>query len=49
LPDLEVTLLTVIGVQAEQEERRKLEMIIRDLKKQQLHMKSSLSTTMTPS
>ncbi|KAI9765589.1 MAG: hypothetical protein M1840_007278 [Geoglossum simile] len=32
-------------LKAEQEERRKLEMIIRDLKKQQLQMKSSLSTS----
>ncbi|KAH0559445.1 hypothetical protein GP486_004043 [Trichoglossum hirsutum] len=36
-------------IKAEQEERRKLEMIIRDLKKQQLPMKSSLSNSMTPS
>ncbi|KAI9858181.1 MAG: hypothetical protein M1813_007830 [Trichoglossum hirsutum] len=36
-------------IKAEQEERRKLEMTIRELKKQQLPMKSSLSNSMTPS
>ncbi|KAH0537246.1 hypothetical protein FGG08_005948 [Glutinoglossum americanum] len=41
--------LTAVCTQAEQEERRKLEMIIRDLKKQQMPVKSGLSNSMVPS